>query len=142
MKKFLYVLSLVVIGIGGYSFGVSKVMYDNKPSVHKVSYSYDHDLYNILQNELTKGSSYYDCKYIMTAFDLDYSQTNKIEDKLLECYDKDSQFNKELRGAVSYWSSDNNVKEAAQKIKENQFPNDKRVTTKKLENILNYAENN
>lgn len=143
MKKIvLGTLVLVCLGVGGYSLGNSQNINNNTAKVQKVSYSYDKELYRYLQNELTKGESYYDCQYIMAAFDLNSQQTDAIENKILECYDKDSQFNKELRGAIDYWSSDGSVEEAAEKMKENQFPNNDNVTVKKLINILNYAKHN
>lgn len=143
MKKVLLVTAcLIAVGVGCYKVGNTSSKSDGTQKVHEVAYKYDHQLYSDLQNELTKGSSYYDCQYIMTAFDLDHSQTNEIENKLLECYDKNSEFNKELRGAIDYWSSDGDVKEAAEKMKDNQFPNNDDVTVGKLEEILKYAKNN
>lgn len=99
-----------------------------------------------MQNELTKGESYYDCQYIEQAYGYGPTETDKIQNKLYEAYDKESTFNKVIRdGVIPYYSTDgeeNSLEDIAKKWKDTQFPNVDKVTVNKLVNILNYAKHN
>lgn len=147
MKKIIIgVIGLGLVLGGCYTIGENSGNSSGTTNTHQITYSYDHELYDYLQNELTKGESYYDCQYIEQAYGYGPTETDKIQNKLYEAYDKESTFNKVIRdGVIPYYSTDgeeNSLEDIAKKWKDTQFPNVDKVTVNKLVNILNYAKHN